>query len=268
MKRIAAIILAALLACMSASAQVESVIFPFTEAAHDVISASMAGAVLLDGDSDIRASYQSWAPSASSFYSLNGSYTFNGKVTVKAGGSYGIADIEGLKPSEMFAGAALGYRFAESFGAEVGAKYVSSTLAPGYTLSGFCADALMKAWFGNARLGAGVTNLGPAVEGFNLPSALVLAAAYDRTVESNPDTHRIVVEADIKYYLYGEVGASAGLAYTYNNLVSVRAGFHAGGIVANHVSIGLGFKFKGVHIDGCYLAGLSNSFCVGLGYAF
>lgn len=281
MKRTALTIIAAALLQFTAGAQAQSVILPSLEFSHDAISASMAGATMLDDADDIRATYQNWAPSGTSYADLRGQNTFAGKFTVKAGGGYGsskpyeIVEDFGSQayrysPSDMYFHAGFGYRFTDFLGIEATAKYASSKLAPRTETGGFCADVLVKAWVKGFKFAAGVTNAGPDVQGFKLPAAVAVAAGYDRTFEDGGASHRVQAELDFKYFLYGEAGGSAGISYTYDNRLSIRGGYHAGGIVGNHASVGIGFKIKGIHIDGTYLAGgqITNSFCIGLGYEF
>lgn len=281
MRRTALTILAAVLMQFSAGAQAESVVFPFLEFSHDAISAARAGATLLDDSSDIRVSYQNWAPSGTSFANVSGQYCFAGKFTLKAGGGYGsdksyeiMEDISSqayrYASSETYFHAGLGYRFVDFLGVEATAKYAGNRIAPHSSISGFCADVLVRAWAKDFRFAAGVTNAGPDVQGYKLPAAVAVAAGYAKSIEEGFETHNLEAELDLKYFLYGELGGSFGISYTYNDMLSVRGGFHAGGIVGNHASLGIGFSFKGFHIDGTYLAGgqITNSFGIGIGYGF
>lgn len=281
MKRTALTIISAAMLQFVAGAQAQSVVLPFLEFSHDAISASMAGATMLDDGNDIRLAYQNWAPSSTSYVNLCGQYSFAGKFTVKAGGGYGSSTpyelAEGFgsqamkySPSDMYFHAGLGYKFTDFLGVEATAKYADSKLAPHTGTGGFCADVLIKVWASDFKFAAGVTNAGPDVQGFKLPAAVAAAAGYAKTFEDSGESHRVQVELDFKYFLYGEAGGSAGISYTYNKLLSIRGGYHAGGIVGNHASVGIGVDIKGFHIDGTYLAGgqITNSFCIGLGYGF
>lgn len=281
MKRTVLITIAAAIVQFSMGAQPQSVAFPGLEFSHDAVSAARAGATLLDDASDIRFTYQNWAPSGTSYANASGQYTFAGKFTVKAGGCYGsgrpyemMEDIGAQNyrytPTETYFHAGFGYRFTNFLGVEATAKYAGSKLAPRSSMDAFCADVLVKVWAKDFKFAAGVTNAGPDVQEFKLPAAITVAAGYAKEFADGDETHSVEAELDFKYYLYGEAGGSFGISYCYNNMLSVRGGYHAGGIVGNHASLGLGFKFKGFHIDGTYLAGglIKNSFCLGLGYAF
>lgn len=270
MKRTALTILAAALLQFSAAAQVEGVIFPFMEFSHDAVGASLGGATLLQDRNDVRLNYQNWAASSTSYADIHAAGSF-GALMLEAEMAAGIiSDAGDSWVSEKLICLGAGYRFSSVLGAEVKARYCSSGCDPDSGIGGFNADALLKAFFKNARVAAGVTGLGPRVQGFRQPSALALAGACSKEIEEGTDTHSIEAEIDFKYYLAGAAGVSAGIEYCYNRLISVRAGAHAGGITGTHASVGLGLSFKGFHIDGCYLAGgqITNSFCIGLGCRF
>lgn len=280
MKKTAIIIMTLLAGSVMSLAQTSSVILPFMEIDHNPVTSAMAGAsVLAEPDaSDVWASYQLWKPSTTSYFSANGAVNF-GKFTVKVGGTYGAGaeyktstGVSGastsFKPSDMMFGAGAAFRISEKFGAEIGAKYASSTIAQNSTYAGFAADIILRGYFNDVKIAAGAVNLGPAVKGFKIPAAAMFAVAYDNGQDA---VHRLHSEIDAKYYFCGSFGLSAGLAYTYNNLLSVRAGYHFGGVVADHASVGLGVNIKGLHLDASYILGtglVKNSLCFGLGYRF
>lgn len=70
------------------------------------------------------------------------------------------------------------------------------------------------------------------------------------------------------------MAAAAGARYAFRDMVSVRTGYHFGtdkSPLPSYLSVGLGVKFFGVHLDFAYhLANelLGGSFKIGLGYSF
>ena len=64
----------------------------------------------------------------------------------------------------------------------------------------------------------------------------------------------------------------AGLEYTYNKMVSVRAGYEYGDHDLSHVTMGAGFKYHGLRLNGAYnlkTADTGSSYCtIGIGYDF
>lgn len=280
MKRIVAVILSVFALSFAAEAQ-DNVVFPFVEIDHNPATSAMGGASLLSdfNHGEFGASFQMWQPSRTSYISFRGAYKVIDKVTLRLDGSFGSGEqyeirtgltgtVSAFSPKESMVHFGAGYRFIDEFGVEIGGRYISNALAPQYSISGFGADVLLKGYLGECTLAGGVTNLGPSVEGCPLPTAIALAAAYG-TVFS--ELHSINFELDAKYYLSEGAGVSFGAEYGYNDTVFVRAGCHAGGVVASYGSLGLGVKLSGVCLDVSYLAGsgiINNSLCFGLGYSF
>ena len=81
------------------------------------------------------------------------------------------------------------------------------------------------------------------------------------------------VALDADYYFSGGFAAALGAAYTFNDLVSVKAGYRYGGNspVGSFASVGVGAKFMGIKLDVAYLIGsdaFKNTLALTLGYAF
>jgi len=66
--------------------------------------------------------------------------------------------------------------------------------------------------------------------------------------------------------------AGAGAEYTYNKMLSVRAGYEYGNHDLSHFTVGVGIKYQGLRLNGSYMLGTTdakNSYLtVGLGYDF
>jgi len=259
-----------------AGAQVQEIAMPFLEADQSSVTSGLAGASVLRGYdcSDISASYGSWSESSTRYYDISGNIVAGHKLLIRANGLYGKGDwyeiCNGLSvsstrfaPSDIVVGASAMYRILPVFSVEAGVRYVSMKLSPESTVNAFAGDVLLRGYLSGFSVAAGVTNLGSKVCGFSLPSAVVLALAYDNGASSD---HRFRPEVDAKYYFPGVFGLSAGVDYTFRDMLSLRAGYHYGGVVADYASVGLGFKFAGFHIDASYL--VKTAFCIGLGYSF
>jgi len=265
-----------LLAGPVAGAQVQNVAMPFLELDQNPATSGMAGAsVLKDCDrSDIFASYSSWQQSSTQFFNLTGNIAVGQKILIKVNGTYGkeesyrissglASTVATFTPSEMVFGASALFRLLPMLSVEAGLRYASMKLSSESTVNAFSGDILLKGYLSGFSATAGVTNVGSKAGGFNLPSAAVLAVAYDNGADAD---HRIRPEVDGKYYFSGVFGLSAGIDYTFRDLLSVRAGYHLGGVVADYASVGLGVNFGGLHIDASYL--VKTAFCIGLGYRF
>ena len=111
---------------------------------------------------------------------------------------------------------------------------------------------------------------------YPLASSATFAAGYSNVFGD----HGIEAECDFDYYFSGKkysasapVSISLGAAYTYHDIVTVRGGYHNGGLMGNYGSVGLGLKFFGVRLDAAYLLAdksspVANTVNVGVGYCF
>ena len=237
---------------------------------------------------DYAAGYTMWQPSAASSNIINaaGAININQKFGIAVGLQYGmnqaydITDASGsvkgqFKPSDMHINAGFAYRFRPflSLGANVG--YATSKLAEGYSYGALAADVFAMAKFGGVKVTAGVANIGTSVTSksgakFCLPGSVALGAGYET---SFADVHSVDVALDADYYFSGGFAAALGAAYTFDDLVSVRAGYRYGGKspVGSFASVGVGGKFMGIKLDVAYLIGsdaFKNTLALTLGYAF
>lgn len=244
-----------------------------------------------DAKADFAAGYTMWQPSAvgTNAISLAGAYNINGKFGVAAAFQYGMypsnagVDLGGTvngssySPKDMQVNAAFAYRFLPFLSVGVNAGYASSSLAEGSSYGTFVADAYLMGCFSDFKVALGVANLGGSVTSvsgakFSLPSSMNLGAGYDKVFA---EKHGIDVQLDADYYFEGGVSAAVGAGYTFNDLVSVRAGYRYGGEspVPSFASVGLGVKFIGIRLDAAYLVAsgdspMKNTLAVGLGYSF
>ena len=83
------------------------------------------------------------------------------------------------------------------------------------------------------------------------------------------------MQADADYYLAGAFAAAVGASYTYDDMISVRAGYRAGAesVIPSFMSLGAGVEFAGVKLDLAYLLGvgdsyLGNTLAISVGYSF
>lgn len=226
--------------------------------------------------------------------------------------AYDIYNLDGstagtFSPSYLLASLGASWRFVKFLSLGVNARYARQDLMQGYSYGTFAGDAMLMARFGDFSVSAGIANIGLPVKSasgdlFALPTSAKAAFMYDAVFGKK---HGIQLNIDGDYYLPGlfvpvqsahdgsdgsasgtdssssaqlsavqQLAASAGLQYSFADMVFVRAGYHFGGSevpVPSYASAGLGFKFKGVSLNGAYLfasESLSNSFCLTLGYSF
>ncbi len=239
---------------------------------------------------DASAGYMMWQPSYanSNVISVGAAYNVNNKFGVAAGLYYGmnpeytIANASGapgetFKPSDMHAAVGLSYRFLDFMSVGINVGYATSSLAEEQSYGAVSADAFVMAKFSGLKVTAGVSNMLGSVESaggakFSLPASAALGAGYETVFG---EVHGIEANLDVDYFFEGGLAASVGAGYTFNDLVSVRAGYRYGGEspIPSFASVGLGGKFMGIKLDLAYLiAGadspMNNTLAVSLGYSF
>lgn len=282
---------------------------PFTAANYSPAALAMGGASAVETSSiaysafrnaaavpfaeqkmDVNAGFAMWAPSgvSTNVLSVAGAYNMNRKLGVTAGLAYGmnpaydVIDASGsskgqFKPTEMQLKAGVSYRFIPCLSAGVNVGYASAKLAEGASYGAFDADVFLMAKFGGFKAAAGVSDLGGGVTSasgakFSLPSAATLGLGYEAAFG---EKNALAVQADADYYLAGAFAAAVGASYTYDDMISVRAGYRAGAesVIPSFMSLGAGVEFAGVKLDLAYLLGvgdsyLGNTLAISVGYSF
>lgn len=241
-----------------------------------------------DKTADFSAGYCGWAPSSSNVLSAAGAYKINESFGMAADLSYGmlapydITDASGMvkgtfRPSDITAGVGLSWRFLDYLSAGVSVRYSSSRIYQEASYGALSSDIFLMGYFNGLVVTAGVSDLGTKVKaadgtGYSLPSALCLGTGYGMDFG---ERNRLNASADFRYFLAGALGASAGIDYTFDKMLSLRAGYNYGGnsVVPDFASAGIGLRLKGFSVDASYLFASSSdpvngSFSVSLGYAF
>lgn len=278
---------------------------PFVAADYDAASLGTAGANLTGTSSiahsalvnaaaipfssaklDVAAGYTMWKPTSGNVINVAGAYNAKEKFGIALGFAYGMnpaynitnssgASRDSFSPSEMQINAGLAWRFLPflSLGANIG--YASNTLAPEVSYGSLTADVYAMAKFSDFRVTAGVANLGGGIESaggtkYALPTSAALGLGYGKVFA---EKHGIDVMLDADYFLKGGVAAAFGAGYTFNDLVTVRAGYRYGGktVVPSFASLGAGVKFMGIKLDLAYLIAsgpIANTLALSLGYTF
>lgn len=233
---------------------------------------------------DAKALFGLWAPNAANNTIVGADVFFRigDKIAVSAEGRefidkpYDIVNDKGVTegtfaPSDLIVG--LGGSFAATEQISVGAKLriLSSKLASDIKGSAFCADLSARYSGGIFDAGLSLRNLGSKIDygagGYALPAFLAADGTFS-------PLNGLTVAAEVDYLFAGALMAGLGAEYTLMDIVSVRGGFHYGDAskaLPTYVSLGLGVKFAGVHLDAAFLTAseaLGNTLLVGLGYSF
>ena len=147
----------------------------------------------------------------------------------------------------------------------IGASYQKSTTTAGNKSANLMLDA---------KVGA----IGPQLDYGNgnkttMPTYVAVGGALTLDVA---DKHQVGGAWSTRYFFrpseYKVLMLGAGLEYTYNKMVSLRAGYEYGDRNLSHFTMGAGFKYGGLHLNGAYMlktANAGSSYCtIGLGYDF
>lgn len=239
---------------------------------------------------DVAAGYTLWEPTGvkTNVIDVAGAGRIGRNFAVAAGFSYGmnpeyeLLDEYGMgsdvfKPSEMRIAAGFAWKFLPflSIGANLG--YASSKLADDATYGAFTADVFLMSQIKDFRIALGASNLGSSVTSasgnrFQLPSALNLGAGFGHVYG---EKHGVEARIQGDYYFAGAFAASAGVSYSFNDLVFIRAGYRYGGksVIPSFASVGAGVHIFGIRLDAAYLIApkgntTSNTLAISLGYSF
>ncbi len=228
-------------------------------------------------------SWQRWSPAseiASSHINAGVSYNHNGRWGLTAGfkhvseAEYTEYDAYGRKngtytPSDLEAVAGVSYKLTNYLSAGVGIKYMKSSLASDYSLSATAFDAMLEAVLGDFQVIAGISSVGGAVDGWDLPTKILVSGSYSHSMSQK---HKLRLGTQVNYYLSGGAAASLGTAYCYNDLLSLRLGYNQSfnGILPSFASLGAGICLYGFHLDASFvLTGFpSNSLSVSINREF
>ena len=277
-----------------------SVAMPFVEIPHNSVSLAEGGTRLARPSSmaygafeniaalpfstskmEFSAAYQKWAPSQTNegFISF-GTGAKLGSLALSLSGTLGShqpyteyreGGFEGstFTPKDVVVGLGAAYGISDAFGIGLSAKYLSNTLSSSASYTAFCADVMGYGQFGPVGVGAGVRNLGSKVKSYSgtsysLPMSLSAGAAYESEVG-------VGAALDVDVYLGGGFDLGLGGHYCWNDMISVRCGYHLGSVLPSFFAVGAGFQIVGIHLDATYVVApalASGSLCVGLGYRF
>ena len=147
----------------------------------------------------------------------------------------------------------------------IGASYQKSTTTAGNKSANLMLDA---------KVGA----IGPQLDygNGNKTTMLTYVAVGGALTVDVADKHQVGGAWSTRYFFrpseYKTLMLGAGLEYTYNKMVSLRAGYEYGDRNLSHFTMGAGFKYGGLHLNGAYMlktANAGSSYCtIGLGYDF
>ncbi len=232
-------------------------------------------------------SYNKWAASGTSYGSAGLAYRFSENFSLSAGAVYGMGasqdvyNSDGAKtgtfaPSQFHFSVGASYRVLPVLSLGVNVHYLSETLAEDYTYGSVSTDIVAAAEFSGLKLAVGAMSLGGKVksqsgEKFSLPSSIKLAAGYEGC-SLGILSYGAYFDSDY-YFASQGFGASVGATAGYQDLFSLRAGYHFGSekcLIPSYAAVGLGGGYEGLTLNFAYLFGgeIAGTLMVGLGYSF
>lgn len=243
-----------------------------------------------DQKGDFAAGYTLWQPTLSkvNVISAAGAYNIKNKFGVAGGFSYGMhpgyeafdeaGTSKGMfKPSDFMLNLGFSWRFIDWLALGINMEYASQKLAESHNYGAVSTDIFLMTKVNGFKGALGLSNLGTKVtaangDKFSLPSSFTAGLGYDCIFA---EKHKLDVNAELNYYFYKAFSAALGAGYTFNEMISVKAGYKYGGksIIPSYASVGAGFRFAGVTLDFAYLMGgasspMKNTLSIGLGYRF
>lgn len=281
----------------------------FTQINHNPVTSAFAGAgsasngtaawsafsnasilPFYEGTMDVAAGFQLWAPATSkstnigigAAYKIAPRFALSLGYVLGNGQSYEVLDNDGrvsgqFSPKDHVVALGAGIGIGESFSVGVNARFAMQKLTPEDSFNGFSGDVFVAYQFNpDFRVTAGVSTLGNAITAnnrkkFSQPASAKVAIDWGTRFA---EVHSVHAMADGEYYFSGNFGVAAGLQYSWNEMVFVRAGYRFASefcVIPSHLALGVGAKFAGVHIDVSYITAskaLGNTLNVGLGYSF
>ncbi|MCD8209140.1 MAG: PorV/PorQ family protein, partial [Bacteroidales bacterium] len=273
----------------------------FTRVIQDPVSAGMGGAGVVLGNAwssyrnaaalpfsdirfDVAAGYQGWCPSSYDPTSdINVGVAWNiGKkrnVSVAAGFTYGIGEKYetsvgfgshggSFTPSEIQANVGVAWKFVPFLSLGVNVKYLGDKLTKDVNYEAVSSDIFLMTKISDFRVALGVSSLGSKAKSsagtsYPLPASITLGAGYSHVFGKG---HGLDILLDGDYYYNSSTASVAvGAGYTWNDHVSVRAGYHYGSetsksdgsvvscVIPSYASVGIGGKVLGIRIDAAYL---------------
>lgn len=243
-----------------------------------------ASSVLSSGRGHVQAGYGLWNPSESKDIFLDAHCMLGSKAALRLEAAdrmetpYDMTDEFGepagqFTPSSMRALLGASFKLGGHFAVGADAVYARRTLYEDATYSTIAGNAALMMRFGAFNAAVGGRNMGIAVsnaEGngrFNTPGS----AFADLGLDILKGKHEIIFGGEFEYLFFNAIAYGAGASYTYNDIISVRGGYHSGGLFPTHFSAGIGLKFFGVTLNATALLGndlMNGTFLFGLGYSF
>lgn len=230
---------------------------------------------------DAALGFQLWKPAVAVDKSINfggGAALRFGNLGVALAGTYDRSTVpyDGYCPNDLQLSLGLSYFLADAVSLGLNARYASQHFSNDARVNGFSVDiSALYVILPELTLAATVGNVGPKVKGsgasFGQPSYARLGVAWNKVFAQK---HGVEFLLDGEYNFGNTAAGALGVAYNYNRLVFVRAGYRLAGekaLIPSHLGLGIGLQYAGFRADVSLLTAskmLGNTLNIGLGYSF
>lgn len=182
-----------------------------------------------------------------------------------------------IKPMDMSFDIAYSYRLTDHFSATVGASLLYSKLAKGVTGNGvafnvaaYYRNTLNLAEGADYVIGINAVNMGPQFKYDKKKNEKQVTAYLPVCVGAGgelgvnlDDVNRVSMSLAAQYYTFPEKArcfmGNVGMEYTYNKLISVRAGYNYGENEFSHFAVGAGVQWKMLNLDVAYQKSIGSN---------
>lgn len=158
------------------------------------------------------------------------------------------------------------YKITEYLSSGVNFSYAYSVLAENESYNAIATDLLIMGTYSGFNATVGITDVGMSSHRgeykYNLPSAAILAASYEKMVASK---HMVTLSADINTFFEGSIAVSSTLKYSYDGFLVFNVGYQNGGhsLLPTCCAIGASVKYRNFSLSTAYQRYFDNEFIDG-----
>ena len=283
---------AALLACIAASAQGGADALPFVRTEFGPALTGTAGAAVATAEAGPWAVFRNASAMglpgclqgvAGEFRASAGNFGFSGagmaKVMNKLGFGVGVSYLGGdvigdYRTNDLLLSGGVACSIKDYLSIGINARYAKQNLTENVSYKGASLDVNAMARVSNAMTATiGLSALGQKVVSasgteYKQPANVYAGAEYVLGIESS----KLALDVMGEYYFSGNFGAALGTSFTYDDMVTIRAGYRYASewcVLPAHFALGLGGKYMGFTIDATF-AIMPSSYitCASIGFSF
>lgn len=287
-----AIAAAAILACRTAWAQGGADALPFVRTDFGPALTGTAGAAVATAEAGPWSAFRGAAAmalpgslqgAAGEFRLTDGNAGFSGAAMAKLAGKMGLGfglsylggdKIGDYRTNNFLLSTAFAYSLSDNISLGANLRFARQNLLESVSYNGVSLDLNALAKLGDAATATvGLSALGNKVESasgtaFAQPANIYAGAEYVYGMDSN----KLAVDAMAEYYFSGNFGAAIGASFTYDSMVTVRAGYRFASewcVLPSHFAAGLEGRFGSFCVSAS-IAKMPTAFvaCFGAGFSF